>query len=69
MAAKRQVFNGKRYYLWNVSRTKGALLQQAKKIRKDGLLARVVAVPNKYAPKDVNYELYVYGSLRDLIGR
>ena len=69
MARKTRTFDRKRYYLWNVSRRRSDLAKQAEKLRRGGLLARVVSVPNKYAPKDVNYELYVHGSLLNLVGR
>ena len=68
MAKKSKVFNGKRYYLWNSSWRKGDLVREAKKIRKEGKLqARVVTVPDKYALKGKSYELYVYGSIKDMV--
>jgi len=69
MVKKTKVFNGKRYYLWDSSFTKGKLSRQASSLRGRGLKTRVVAVPNKYAPKDVSYELYVYGSIYDTVRR
>ncbi len=66
MAKKSKVFNNKRYYLWNSSWRKGILTREAAKLRKSGLLARVMSVPDRFAPKDISYELYVYGSLRDM---
>ena len=67
MARKIKTFNGKKYYLWNVSSSKGEMVKEAGKARKNGMLARVVILPNKFAPKDKSYELYVHGSLRDAI--
>jgi hypothetical protein len=67
MSRKTKVFGGKRYYLWDVSFRKGDMTKKANKIRKDGLLARVVILLNKFAPKDKSYELYVHGSIRDLV--
>jgi len=69
MGKKSKVFGGRRYYLWNSAYNKGVLTREAKKLRKDGLKARVVTVPDRYAPKDKSYELYVYGSVRDTVRR
>ena len=70
MAKKSRVFNGKRYYLWNSSWRKGDLTRDAKKIRKEGKLqARVVTLLDRYAPKGKSYELYVYGSIKDMVIR
>lgn len=66
---KSKVFNGKRYFLWNSSWRKGILTREANSLKKKGLNARVITVEDKYAPKNKSYELYVYGSLRDLVVR
>ena len=67
ISRKTKTFNGKKYYLWNVSYSKGEMTREATKARKNGLLARVIILPNRFAPKDKSYELYVYGSLRDTV--
>ena len=69
MAKKSRVFDGKCYYLWNSAWRKGDLSKVASDLRKHGLQARIVIVKDKYAPKDKSYELYVYGSVRDLVSR